>query len=48
VHEGLAVLPLAGPGTAVTAVAPDAATLSRRLAHGERLAGHPAHSGPSW
>jgi urease accessory protein len=48
VHEGLAVLPLAGPGTAVTAVAPDAATLSRRLAHGERLAGRPEPARAAW
>jgi len=40
VHEGLAVLPLAGPGTAVTATAPDAATLARRLDRGEELAGY--------
>ena len=39
VSEGLAVLPLAGPGVAVTATAPDAATLARRLDHGEHLAG---------
>jgi urease accessory protein len=38
VHGGLVVLPLAGPGTAITATAPDAATLSRRLDHGELLA----------
>ena len=38
--EGLAVLPLAGPGVAVTATAPDAATLARRLDHGEQLAGY--------
>jgi urease accessory protein len=41
---GLAVLPLAGPGTAITATAPDASTLSRRLDQGELLASlrHPA------
>jgi urease accessory protein len=40
--DGLLVLPLAGPGTVISATAPDAATLSRRLDHGERLAaGHP-------
>jgi urease accessory protein len=38
--DGLAVLPLAGPGTVVSATAPDAATLARRLDRGERLAGH--------
>lgn len=38
--DGLAVLPLAGPGTAVSATAPDAATLARRLDEGERLAGY--------
>jgi hypothetical protein len=32
------VLPLAGPGTAVTATAPDAVILGRRLDHGEALA----------
>jgi len=37
--DGLAVLPLAGPGTVVSATAPDAATLARRLDRGERLAG---------
>jgi urease accessory protein len=36
--DGLAVLPLAGPGTMVSATAPDAATLARRLDDGERLA----------
>jgi urease accessory protein len=35
---GLAVMPLAGPGTAITATAPDAITLSRRLDQGELLA----------
>ncbi len=39
-REGLAVLPLAGPGVAVTATAPDAAALAHRLSHGERLAGY--------
>jgi urease accessory protein len=39
VGDGLAVLPLAGPGVAVTATAPDAATLARRLDQGEQLAG---------
>jgi urease accessory protein len=38
--DGLAVLPLAGPGTVVSATASDAATLARRLDDGERLAGH--------
>ncbi|MEU5881499.1 urease accessory protein UreD [Spirillospora sp. NPDC047279] len=33
--EGLAVLPLAGPGVLVTAVAADSAALRRRLARGE-------------
>jgi urease accessory protein len=37
--DGLAVLPLDGPGVSVTAIAPDAATLARRLDLGERLAG---------
>jgi urease accessory protein len=40
VADGLAVLPLAGPGTAVSATAPDAATLARRLDRGEELAGY--------
>src|SRR5260370_588290 len=39
VHEGLAILPLAGPGTAVSALAPDAALLASRLDRGERIAG---------
>ena len=39
-HDGLAMLPLAGPGVSVTATAPDAATLARRLDHGEHLAGY--------
>ena len=39
-RDGLAVLPLAGPGVAVTATAPDAVTLARRLDHGEHLAGY--------
>jgi urease accessory protein len=38
-RDDLVVLPLAGPGTAISATAPDAATLSRRLDYGERLAG---------
>jgi urease accessory protein len=38
--EGLAVLPLDGPGTAISAVAPDAARLESRLDHGERIAGY--------
>lgn len=33
--EGLAVMPLAGPGVLVTALAPDSATLRRRLLQGE-------------
>ncbi|QFG20207.1 urease accessory protein UreD [Actinomadura sp. WMMB 499] len=33
--DGLAVMPLAGPGVLVTALAPDSATLRRRLDHGE-------------
>lgn len=37
--EGLAVMPLAGPGVLVTALAPDSATLRRRLDLGERHAG---------
>ena len=40
VHDGLAVLPLAGRGAAVTATGPDAAVLARRLDHGEKLAGY--------
>jgi len=40
VHEGLAVLPLAGPGAAVTATAPDAVILARRLDLGEERAGY--------
>jgi urease accessory protein len=40
VHEGLAVLPLAGPGAAVTATAPDAVLLARRLDLGEEHAGY--------
>ncbi|WP_106258756.1 urease accessory protein UreD [Actinomadura rubrobrunea] len=39
VEDGLAVLPLAHPsGVLITAVAPDAALLRRRLARGERVA----------
>jgi urease accessory protein len=38
--EGLAILPLAGPGCAISAVAPDAARLASRLDHGEQLAGY--------
>ena len=38
--DGVAVLPLAGPGTAVSATAPDAATLAHRLDRGEGLAGY--------
>jgi urease accessory protein len=41
-EDGLAVLPLAGPGTVVSATAPDAATLTRRLDRGEQLAGYRA------
>jgi urease accessory protein len=40
VRDGLAVLPLAGPGCAVSAVAPDAARLAARLDRGEQLAGY--------
>lgn len=40
VREGLAVLPLAAPGAAVTATAPDAAILARRLGLGEECAGY--------
>ncbi|SEG59950.1 urease accessory protein [Thermomonospora echinospora] len=36
--DGLAVLPLAGPGVLVTALAADSATLRRRLDEGEALA----------
>jgi urease accessory protein len=41
VGDGLAVLPLAGPGTVISATGPDAAVLRRRLDHGEQLAGLP-------
>lgn len=37
--DGLAVLPLAGPGVLVSALARDAVELRRRLRRGERLAG---------
>ena len=40
VHDGLAVLPLAGPGAAVTATAPDAVIMARRLDLGEEHAGY--------
>jgi urease accessory protein len=40
VHDGLAVLPLAGPGAAVTATARDAMILARRLDLGEERAGY--------
>jgi urease accessory protein len=40
VRDGLAVLPLAVPGTAVTATAPDAVTLAGRLDLGEDLSGY--------
>jgi urease accessory protein len=40
VHDGLAVLPLAGPGAAVTATARDAMILARRLDLGEEHAGY--------
>lgn len=40
VHDGLAILPLAGPGSVVSAVAPDAARLASRLDHGEQIAGY--------
>jgi urease accessory protein len=40
VQAGLAVLPLAGPGAAVTATAPDAVMLARRLDLGEERAGY--------
>lgn len=36
--DGLAVLPLAGPGVLVTALAADSATLRHRLDHGEKHA----------
>lgn len=36
--EGLAVMPLAGPGVLVAALAADSAALRRRLVHGESLA----------
>jgi urease accessory protein len=38
--DGLVVMPLAGPGTVVSATAPDAAALEHRLDHGEQLAGY--------
>ena len=38
--DGLAILPLAGPGCAISAVAPDAARLASRLDDGEQLAGY--------
>jgi urease accessory protein len=38
VEEALAVMPLAGPGVLVSALATDSATLRRRLTHGEALA----------
>ncbi|MFA1549829.1 urease accessory protein UreD [Actinomadura chokoriensis] len=37
--DGLAVMPLDGPGVLVTALAPDSATLRGRLCHGEKHAG---------
>ncbi|POM24288.1 Urease accessory protein UreD [Actinomadura rubteroloni] len=37
-EDGLAVLPLAGPGVLVTATAPDSAVLRRRLRAGEAIA----------
>ena len=40
IHEGLAVLPLAGPGAAVTATGPDAVIMARRLDLGEEQAGY--------
>ena len=40
VRDGLAILPLAGPGSAVSAVAPDAARLASRLDRGERIVGY--------
>lgn len=40
VCDGLAVLPLAGPGAAVTALARDAVILARRLNLGEKRAGY--------
>jgi urease accessory protein len=40
VHDGLAILPLAGPGCAVSAVGPDAVRLASRLDRGEQLAGY--------
>ncbi len=40
VHGGLAVLPLAGPGSAATATAADAVILARRLDLGEECAGY--------
>lgn len=41
--EGCAVLPLAGPGVLVSALAPDAALLRERLTWGESLAGGRLH-----
>ena len=40
VHDGLAVLPLAGPGAVVTATAADAAILAGRLRRGEEHSGY--------
>jgi urease accessory protein len=40
VHDGLAALPLAGPGVTVTATARDAVILARRLDLGEVRAGY--------
>lgn len=39
-HDGMAILPLAGPGCAVSAIASDAARLASRLDRGEHLAGY--------
>jgi len=39
-QDGLAILPLAAPGTAICAVAADAARLASRLDCGERIAGY--------
>lgn len=45
-EDGLAVMPLAGPGVLVTALAPDTVRLRRRLDHGRALGERvPARSG---
>ncbi len=50
VAEGVAVLPLAGPGTLVSALAKDAVQLRSRLEWGERtaVADEPATGATPW